>query len=56
MSIANGGAPGLLYELLVACAYYGVLGLCLAELAAELASAIPSAGGGTCQVFDSRFF
>ncbi|KZV93945.1 putative choline transport protein [Exidia glandulosa HHB12029] len=41
VSIANGGAPGLLYELLTACVYYGMIGLCLAELA----SAIPAAGG-----------
>jgi choline transport protein len=41
VAIANGGPPGVLYELLVACTYYIIVGLCLAELA----SAIPSAGG-----------
>lgn len=41
VSIANGGPPGLLYELLTACAYYFVVGACIAELA----SSIPSAGG-----------
>lgn len=42
VAIANGGPPGVLYELLVACAYYFVVGACIAELA----SSIPSAGGG----------
>ena len=37
----NGGPPGVLYELLVACVYYGFV----AASIAELASAIPSAGG-----------
>ncbi|MCJ1306889.1 hypothetical protein MMC25_000533 [Agyrium rufum] len=41
VSIPNGGPPGLLYELLVACIYYGFI----AASIAELASAIPSAGG-----------
>ncbi|KAF2268249.1 putative amino acid transporter [Lojkania enalia] len=41
IAIANGGPPGVLYELIVACSYYGVIGACIAELA----SAIPSAGG-----------
>lgn len=41
VSIANGGPPGLLYEFVVACVFYGILGACIAELA----SAIPSAGG-----------
>ncbi|ORY16528.1 choline transport protein, partial [Clohesyomyces aquaticus] len=41
LAIANGGAPGVLYELIVACSYYGVVAACIAELA----SAIPSAGG-----------
>ncbi|KZV95062.1 putative amino acid transporter [Exidia glandulosa HHB12029] len=41
VAIANGGPPGVLYELLVACAYYFVVGACIAELA----SSIPSAGG-----------
>jgi choline transport protein len=38
---ANGGPPGILYELLVAIAYYMFIGACIAELA----SAIPSSGG-----------
>lgn len=37
----NGGAPGILYEFLVACFYYSFI----AASIAELASAIPSAGG-----------
>ncbi|KAF2681122.1 amino acid transporter [Lentithecium fluviatile CBS 122367] len=41
IAIANGGAPGVLYELIVACSYYAVIGACIAELA----SAIPSSGG-----------
>ncbi|KAH7100845.1 putative amino acid transporter [Auriculariales sp. MPI-PUGE-AT-0066] len=41
VAIANGGPPGVLYELLTACSYYLVVGLCLAELA----SALPTAGG-----------
>ncbi|MCJ1392781.1 hypothetical protein MMC18_005652 [Xylographa bjoerkii] len=41
VSIYNGGPPGVLYELLVACFYYGFI----AASIAELASAIPSAGG-----------
>jgi len=41
VSILNGGPPGVLYELLTACAYYGFI----AASIAELASAIPSAGG-----------
>ncbi|KAF2400226.1 choline transport protein [Trichodelitschia bisporula] len=41
VSIFNGGPPGILYELLVACIYYGIVATCIAELA----SAIPSAGG-----------
>ncbi|KAF2637328.1 choline transport protein [Massarina eburnea CBS 473.64] len=41
ISIANGGPPGVLYELIVACAYYAIVGACIAELA----SAIPSSGG-----------
>jgi len=41
VAIANGGPPGVLYELLTACLYYLVVGLCLAELA----SALPSSGG-----------
>jgi choline transport protein len=39
--IANGGPAGVLYELIVACFYYAVVAACIAELA----SAIPSAGG-----------
>ncbi|EJD35384.1 hypothetical protein AURDEDRAFT_130653 [Auricularia subglabra TFB-10046 SS5] len=41
ISIPNGGPPGLLYEFLASCVYYGILGLCIAEMA----SAIPSSGG-----------
>ncbi|KAF2662405.1 choline transport protein [Lophiostoma macrostomum CBS 122681] len=41
ISIANGGPAGVLYELIVACAYYAVVAACIAELA----SAIPSSGG-----------
>lgn len=41
VSILNGGPPGVLYELLTACVYYGFV----AASIAELASAIPSAGG-----------
>ncbi|MCJ1417718.1 hypothetical protein MMC32_004063 [Xylographa parallela] len=41
VSIYNGGPPGVLYELLVACFYYGFI----AASIAELASAIPTAGG-----------
>lgn len=37
----NGGAPGILYELLVACLYYAFI----AASIAELTSSIPSAGG-----------
>ena len=37
----NGGPPGVIYELLTACVYYGFI----AASIAELASAIPSAGG-----------
>ncbi|EIM81933.1 amino acid transporter, partial [Stereum hirsutum FP-91666 SS1] len=40
-AISNGGAPGLLFELLAACFYYGFIAASLAELA----SSIPSAGG-----------
>lgn len=41
VSIYNGGSPGVLYELLVACVWYGAIAASLAELA----SAIPSSGG-----------
>lgn len=41
VAIYNGGAPGVLYELLTACVYYAFV----AASIAELASAIPSAGG-----------
>ena len=37
----TGGPPGVLYELLVACFYYGFIATSLAELS----SAIPTAGG-----------
>ncbi|MCJ1303258.1 hypothetical protein MMC08_006066 [Hypocenomyce scalaris] len=41
VSISNGGPPGILYEFLVACFYYGFI----AASIAELTSSIPSAGG-----------
>ncbi|KAF2203341.1 amino acid transporter [Delitschia confertaspora ATCC 74209] len=41
LAIANGGPPGVLYEVLVACCYYAIVAACIAELA----SAIPSSGG-----------
>ncbi|KAK0508914.1 hypothetical protein JMJ35_008285 [Cladonia borealis] len=41
VSINNGGPAGVLYELLVACFYYGFI----AASIAELTSSIPSAGG-----------
>ncbi|KAJ7731511.1 choline transport protein [Mycena metata] len=40
--VANGGAPGIIYEFLAASVYYGFV----ATSIAELASSIPSAGGG----------
>ncbi|KAJ6506049.1 choline transport protein [Mycena vulgaris] len=41
VAVANGGAPGIIYEFLASCAYYGFVATSLAELA----SSIPSAGG-----------
>jgi len=41
IAVYNGGAPGVLYELLTACFYYGFV----AASIAELASSIPTAGG-----------
>ncbi|KAJ6602097.1 choline transport protein [Mycena vulgaris] len=41
ISVANGGAPGIIYEFLASCIYYGFVATSLAELA----SSIPSAGG-----------
>ncbi|KAJ7754706.1 choline transport protein [Mycena maculata] len=41
VSVANGGAPGIICEFLASCVYYGFL----ATSIAELASSIPSAGG-----------
>lgn len=32
MPTANGGPPGILYEYLIACAYYGVIAACIAEV------------------------
>jgi choline transport protein len=32
VSAANGGPPGVLYELMVACAYYAVVGASIAEV------------------------
>ncbi|KAJ7217627.1 choline transport protein [Mycena rebaudengoi] len=41
IAVANGGAPGIIYEFLASCIYYGFI----ATSIAELASSIPSAGG-----------
>ncbi|KAI9687442.1 MAG: hypothetical protein M1820_010433 [Bogoriella megaspora] len=41
LAIANGGPPGVLYELITAVVYYGFIAASLAELA----SALPTAGG-----------
>ncbi|KAJ6559305.1 amino acid permease-domain-containing protein [Mycena sp. CBHHK59/15] len=41
VAVANGGAPGIIYEFLASCVYYGFV----ATSIAELASSIPSAGG-----------
>ncbi|KAF7186907.1 Choline transport protein [Pseudocercospora fuligena] len=41
ISLLNGGAPGVLYEYIVACAYYAFIGASIAELA----SSILSSGG-----------
>ncbi|KAJ7839966.1 choline transport protein [Mycena olivaceomarginata] len=43
IAVANGGAPGIIFEFLASCVYYGFV----ATSIAELASSIPSAGGGT---------
>jgi len=32
IAIANGGPPGVLYELIVACSYYAVIAACIAEV------------------------
>ena len=32
VDIGNGGPPGILYELLVGCFYYGFIAVCLAEV------------------------
>ncbi|KAJ6552575.1 choline transport protein [Mycena vulgaris] len=42
VAVNNGGAPGIIYEFLASCVYYGFV----ATSIAELASSIPSAGGG----------
>jgi amino acid transporter len=42
VAVANGGAPGIIYEFLASSVYYGFV----ATSIAELASSIPSAGGG----------
>lgn len=63
-AILNGGPPGIIYELLAACFYYGYVLYSfhskqslssqpsrrrfIAASLAELASSIPSAGGGKC--------
>ncbi|KAL1305066.1 hypothetical protein AAFC00_002004 [Neodothiora populina] len=41
ISLVNGGPPGVLYEFLTACVYYGFIGASIAELT----SSMPSAGG-----------
>lgn len=41
VAVLNGGPPGILYEFIVACVYYGFIGASIAELA----SAIPSSSG-----------
>ncbi|THX54693.1 amino acid transporter [Aureobasidium pullulans] len=41
LSLPNGGPAGVLYELITACIYYGII----AASIAELASAVPTAGG-----------
>ncbi|KAJ6506855.1 choline transport protein [Mycena sanguinolenta] len=41
IAVANGGPPGIIYEFLAACVYYGFVAMSIAELA----SSIPSAGG-----------
>ncbi|KAJ7325867.1 choline transport protein [Mycena albidolilacea] len=41
IAVANGGAPGIIFEFLASCVYYGFV----ATSIAELASSIPSAGG-----------
>jgi hypothetical protein len=35
IAIANGGPPGVLYEVIVACAYYAVVGACIAEVCSD---------------------
>ncbi|KAJ7305609.1 choline transport protein [Mycena albidolilacea] len=42
IAVTNGGAPGIIYEFLASSVYYGLV----ATSIAELASSIPSAGGG----------
>ncbi|KAJ7860074.1 choline transport protein [Mycena olivaceomarginata] len=42
IAVTNGGAPGIIYEFLASSVYYGFV----ATSIAELASSIPSAGGG----------
>ena len=41
VAVLNGGPPGILYEFITACIYYGFIGASIAELA----SAVPSSGG-----------
>lgn len=41
VAVLNGGAPGILYEFIVACIYYSFIGASIAELA----SAVPASGG-----------
>ncbi|OQO08408.1 hypothetical protein B0A48_06278 [Cryoendolithus antarcticus] len=41
ISVLNGGPPGIIYELIVACIFYGFIGASIAELC----SSVPSSGG-----------
>ena len=41
IAVLNGGPPGILYEFIVACVFYGFIGASIAELA----SSVPSSGG-----------
>lgn len=43
VAIYNGGPPGIIYEFIASCVFYWLV----AASIAELASAIPSSGGGT---------
>lgn len=49
VAIYNGGAPGFIYEFITVAVFYWFV----AASIAELASAIPSAGGGTFEMSQS---